>query len=476
MWLAERRNPGTSAEGFADTLRAYHTILTRTVILTQALVWASIRTSTPTILQPANQLPIPTLAMQQACRRLEVHVPVFEWRALRAGEDRTSTWGRPLDDAVKELIPKARRLQVERMARSLERRPYLRFLRLDDLVTGDESYRKLPFLFRHPYLAHGGPPFAMMCRMGMFDIDARRRAREGDGPVCPDCLDRVRRDEMHILFWCKAYATERQRVNAKVLHCLPQLTENGYMLPTLELANILLGNLMPGHDAGQQRRLQRSVRHELYQFGTRYRTLERERTRGPFGPRPTQRLQLTQTREVVEATRGRRQFHWRPLYQPVGFSASAVPPWTGPDPPRPLLRDCSSLELIRRIHVGATMVGVRSSIPGQRPQWRQFRFAREEPTLHTLALSLCATIVCLPPNATQGIRVATESRQLLLWITGRVPNRRLESFFGCLWRWLDIHRIPLLLSRRIPGLRGQFDEILVEQTNSSLSSASRPSG
>ena len=50
---------------------------------------------------------------------------------------------------------------------------------------------------------------------------------------------------------------------------------------------------MPGHDAGQQRRLQRSVRHELYQFGTRYRTLERDRARGPFGPRPTQRLQLT---------------------------------------------------------------------------------------------------------------------------------------------------------------------------------------
>ena len=132
MWLAERRNPGTSAEDFVDTLRAYHTILTRTVILTQALVWASIWTSTPTILQPANLLPIPTLAMQQACRRLEVHVPVFEWRALRAGEERTSTWGRPLDDAVKELIPKARRLQVERMARSLERRPYLRFLRLDE--------------------------------------------------------------------------------------------------------------------------------------------------------------------------------------------------------------------------------------------------------------------------------------------------------------------------------------------------------
>ena len=188
--------------------------------------------------------------------------------------------------------------------------------------------------------------------------------------------------------------------------------------------------------------------------------------RSLLGPRPTQRLQLTQTREVVEATRGRRQFHWRPLYQPVGFSASAVPPWTGPDPPRPLLRDCSSLELIRRIHVGATMVGVRSSIPGQRPQWRQFRFAREEPTLHTLALSLCATIVCLPPNATQGIRVATESRQLLLWITGRVPNRQLEPIFGCLWQWLDTHRIPLLLSRH-----GEFDEILAEGANSPLASA-----
>ena len=81
VWLAERRNPGTSAEGFANTLRTYHTILTRTVILTQALAWGSIRTSTPTILQPANQLPIPTLAMQQACRRVGVRVPVFEWRA-----------------------------------------------------------------------------------------------------------------------------------------------------------------------------------------------------------------------------------------------------------------------------------------------------------------------------------------------------------------------------------------------------------
>jgi len=351
------------------------------------------------------------------------------------------------------------------MARSLERRPYLRFLRLDDLLTGDESYRKLPFLFRHPYLAHGGPPFAMMCRMGMFDISARRRAREEDGPVCPDCLDRVHRDEMHILFWCKAYATERQHVNAKVLYFLPQLTESGYMLPTLELANILLGNLMPGRDAGQQRRLQRSVRHELYQFGTRYRTLERERARGPLGLRPTQQLQLTRAREVVEATRGRRQFHWRPLYQPLGLLVTAVPPWVGPDPPRPLLRDCSSIELIRRIHANEAVVGVRTTFPGQRPQWLQYRFAREEPTLHTLARSLCATIGCFPPNTTQGIRVATESRPLLEWVTGRVPNRLLEVFFGSLWQWLDTHRIPLLLSRRIPGLGGQFDEMLTEGAN-----------
>ena len=237
------------------------------------------------------------------------------------------------------------------------------------------------------------------------------------------------------------------------------------MLPTLELANILLGNLMPGRDAGQQRRLQRSVRHELYQFGTRYRTLERERARGPLGPRPTQRLQLTRAREVVEATRGRRQFHWRPLYQPLGLLVTAVPPWVGPDPPRPLLRDCSSIELIRRIHANEAVVGVRTTFPGQRPQWLQYRFAREEPTLHTLARSLCATIGCFPPNTTQGIRVATESRPLLEWVTGRVPNRLLEALFGSLWQWLDTHRIPLLLSRRIPGLGGQFDEMLTEGAN-----------
>ena len=84
---------------------------------------------------------------------------------------------------------------------------------------------------------------------------------------------------------------------------------------------------------------------------------------------------------------------------------------------------------------------------------------------YTLARSICTAIVRLPPTTTQGIRVATESRQLLVWITGRVPNRRLETIFGCLWQWLDTHRIPLLLSRRIPGLGGQFDEILAAGAN-----------